>query len=383
MKNSHSAAEKAPEKILLVRNDKLGDFMLSWPAIAALKQALPDSHIVALVPAYTRAMAELCPNIDEVLLDPTAEAGAGGFVDLLKRLRQQRFDLMLTLFSTTRIGLLGWLAGIPQRWAPATKIAQVFYNHRLKQQRSRSEKPEYEYNLDLAQALIETLPGQPGQPSPQPPYLAFDDTTLAALRQQFLNAQQIPPQQRLVFIHAGHGGSANNLSLRQYADLAARISDESRCFVLTAGPGELQDTQRLGAMMDEAGLNTRIFNSDAGLVSFAQHLALADLFIAGSTGTLHIAGALDRPTVGFYPNRRSSTPLRWRTLNAAGRTLALTPPSDIEQDMSRVDLQQAGAEIRAFMQRLWSPDASAPGPQGAPAPNSGSAAVSGSREMAD
>ncbi|MEH6814663.1 MAG: glycosyltransferase family 9 protein, partial [Motiliproteus sp.] len=83
-------------------------------------------------------------------------------------------------------------------------------------------------------------------------------------------------------------------------------------------------------------------------------LALADLFIAGSTGTLHIAGALDRPTVGFYPNRRSATPLRWRTLNSEGRYLAVTPPDEVEQDMSQVDLTAAAARIQQFMQQLWS-----------------------------
>ena len=339
--------------------------MLSWPSFAALKHAFPNSQIFALVPAYTQPIAELCPSIDEVIIDPTADAGVSGFISLLKRIRQQRFDLMLTLFSTTRVGLLGFIAGIPDRWAPATKVAQICYNQTLKQKRSRSEKPEFQYNLDLTEACVKAAQSDKPNPShydshshiPERPYLAFDDTSLKALRQQFVDQQCIVAEQRLVFIHAGHGGSANNLSLGQYAELAKQISHESVCFILTAGPGELEDTQKLAALMDQFHLNYRIFNSTEGLASFAQHLALADLFIAGSTGTLHIAGALDRPTVGFYPNRRSSTPLRWRTLNSHGRYLAVTPPSDIEQDMSRVDISRAAEDIQAFMARLWSEDA--------------------------
>ncbi|MEH6470004.1 MAG: glycosyltransferase family 9 protein [Halopseudomonas sp.] len=342
---------KSPQKILVVRNDKLGDFMLAWPSFQALKQAFPDSRVVALVPNYTRPIAELCPWIDEILIDPTEAAGKEGFNSLLKQVKAQRFDLMLTLFSTTRIGLLGLRAAIPQRWAPATKLAQMFYNRRLKQKRSQSKKPEYAYNLDLAQAAIEGCGGR--YSAPQGPYLSVDPTLLAELRQTFLAQHQLESDTRLIFIHSGHGGSANNLSLVQYAELASNIARPDSCFILTAGPGELEATQELAALLDNNGVKQRVFSSTEGLQSFAQHLALADLFIAGSTGTLHIAGALDRPTVGFYPNRRSSTPLRWRTLNGEGRTLAFTPPSEIEQDMSHVDISAAAAEISEFIERLW------------------------------
>ena len=37
-------------RILVVRNDKLGDFMLAWPALACLKRAHPDNHVGVLVP---------------------------------------------------------------------------------------------------------------------------------------------------------------------------------------------------------------------------------------------------------------------------------------------------------------------------------------------
>lgn len=339
-------------KILVVRNDKLGDFMLAWPSFQALKQAFPASRVVALVPNYTRPIAELCPWIDEILIDPTETAGKAGFNALLAQVKAQHFDLLLTLFSTTRIGLLGWRAGIPERWAPATKLAQLFYNRRLKQQRSQSLQPEYAYNLDLTRAAIEACGGS--YVAPEGPYLSVEPDLLAELRQSFLTAQGLAPDTRLLFIHSGHGGSANNLSLAQYAELATRIARPDSCFILTAGPGELEATQALAALLDAEGIPQRIFSSTQGLQSFAQQLALADLFIAGSTGTLHIAGALDRPTVGFYPNRRSSTPLRWRTLNSEGRTLAITPPSEIEQDMSQVDMGAAAAAISAFVERLWS-----------------------------
>lgn len=48
------------------------------------------------------------------------------------------------------------------------------------------------------------------------------------------------------------------------------------------------------------------------------------MLIAGSTGPLHIAGCLDIATAGFYPAKRSATPLRWQTCNRAEKRLAFS-----------------------------------------------------------
>ena len=55
------------KRILVVRNDKIGDFMLAWPSFAMLKRSM-ECHVTALVPAYTAPLARLCPWIDEIIL---------------------------------------------------------------------------------------------------------------------------------------------------------------------------------------------------------------------------------------------------------------------------------------------------------------------------
>lgn len=57
------------EKILVIRNDKLGDFMQAWPAFAMLKASNPKLKLTALVPSYTASLAEICPFIDHVIID--------------------------------------------------------------------------------------------------------------------------------------------------------------------------------------------------------------------------------------------------------------------------------------------------------------------------
>lgn len=332
------------KKILIIRNDKLGDFMLSYPCFAVAKNNLPNIEVHALVPSYTEAMAKSCQWIDKIIIDPGKKAGLKFNFNLLKEIKQQEYDAVITLFSTTRIGFLTKLAGIPYRLAPATKLAQIFYNHKLIQRRSRSEKPEYIYNLDLIYHFFKHKNIKDIH-KPNTPYLKYDKDEVNNLHQQFIQQHKFPEKHLLVFVHAGSGGSANNLSPQQFADLAKNLnSSNGHTIVITAGPGELSTANLVADQLTDTP--HVIFESKQGLVDFSKHIQFADVFIAGSTGPLHIAGALNTPTAGFYTHCRSATSLRWQTLNSPDKKLVFSPPKNAaHEDMSAVDLTIAAKEI--------------------------------------
>ncbi len=335
--------------------------MLAWPAIALLRASLPDARVAALVPRYTESLARACPWIDEVLIDPGRHGSRSEQAALVKRVREGGYDALLTLFSTFRVGWLGWRARIPLRVAPATKAAQVFYGQRVLQRRSRSEKPEYQYNMDLAKALVRTL----GFPVvlPRAPFWPLSDDERLAEREMLRDRLGLDMGETWIFVHSGSGGSANNLSLEQYAELVVRIEGplaglgalRKPRWILTAGPGESEALSQLVQLLHDKGIAPVPYESDRGLAAFARSLAAADLFIAGSTGPLHVAGCLDVPTVGFFPGKRSSTALRWQPANGPGRTLGISPESGMDQsDMSRVDLVHSAIRICEFWRSIGS-----------------------------
>jgi len=352
-----SAAADGSPRLLVVRNDKLGDFMLAWPALARLKAATPTPQVSVLVPAYTAPMARLCPWIDRVLVDPGSDAGRAANRELLAEVKAARFDALLTLFSTPRIGWLGWRAGIPLRLAPATKWAQLFYNRRVVQRRSRSEKPEYRYNLELAETLLQALELTP-EPAPAPPYWPLAPGERRTQRERLSRELGIDPARPWVFLHGGSGGSAVNLSPARYVTLVKgieeRLPESTRpVWILTAGPGEEATAEAIRAPLAEACLEVHHLPPREGLADFAITLAAAELFIAGSTGPLHIAGCLDVATAGFYPARRSATPLRWQACNSAAHQLAFHPPEGAgEQDMASIDLADAACQIARLLPSL-------------------------------
>lgn len=334
-------------KILVVRNDKIGDFMLAWPSFAMLKLSLPHCHIAALVPPYTAALARLCPWIDDVIIDCGKKGTKTDKDELISKLRSEHFDAAIALFTNTYNATLLYQAHIPYRLAPATKWSQFFYNHRLTQRRSRSEKPEYQYNLDLIRYFLNKH--QVSVIEPSTPYLALSPKVLQMQKAKLVAQLGINPNRKWCFLHSGTGGSANSLLLEQQVELVQIIlASEPFEIVLTAGPGEVEQAKRLQALLKSENIASVVYDKNDGLDDFASSIACADLFTAGSTGPLHIAAAADVPTIGFFPSKRSSTPLRWKTLNTDRRHLAFSPPpvKGQEMDMSRIQLSDTEVKTK-------------------------------------
>jgi len=320
-----------PKKILVIRNDKIGDFMLAWPAFALLKSQYPQAEIIALVPDYTAPLAEQCEWIDSVLIDEKKSSFFEDVQNLSKNIRHNNFDLSISLFSETRTSVALWLAGVKLRIGPATKIAQVFLNHRRRQKRSQSAKPEYKYNLDLINYCAQLNHKKPPE-TPPPPYLQFDNKEIHSLQQQIKTRYAIAEESRFIIIHPGTGGSAINLTVTQYAELAKKLAtDQKVFFIITAGPGELSQATALSEKLQD--IPHAVHESRTGIIDFCKFINACDLFISGSTGPLHIAGALNINTVAFYPEKRSATALRWQTINEQDKRLAFTMSDDTKLDI--------------------------------------------------
>ncbi|MCE0493743.1 glycosyltransferase family 9 protein [Vibrio salinus] len=338
------------KKLLVIRNDKIGDFMLAWPSFAMLKASIPDCHITALVPAYTVALAGLCPWIDDVIEDPTKKSSKAAQLAVIKQIKQCRFDASINLFSTTYNAMLVWKAKIPYRLAPATKVAQLFYNRRIRQKRSQSKKPEFEYNLDLIRAFLHDnhIPVV----EPDAPYLSFSQNDLDKQKSKLASQLSLCPDKPWVYLHAGSGGSANNLSLQQYCRLIDGMEGDFDV-VLTAGPGEEEKAYQLQSMINRRGEKAVVYDKNDGLTDFARSIACASVFIAGSTGPLHIAAAMDVPTIGFFPAKRSATPLRWRPLNSKGRHLAFCPPKEgskqQQENMANIRISDILTDVNSWV----------------------------------
>ena len=272
--------------ILLTRHDKIGDFMTALPMAKVLKEQTKHK-IVFLVSKVNVELAKKMNFIDDVI-----EYSDDSFT-LISRINKVKPDVSISGYIDFHLGLCLFLAKIPIRIAPATKIAQIFFNNTIKQRRSLVEKTECEYNLDLL--------------------LGFDANLNLKFKTPLVNLDL--KKENFVIFHVGFGGSSDgNLMLDEYLRLAEEASNKSE-IIFTFGPDDLEIKKQLKSKLNDLSFNILIRDDFKSLWDFALFIGTAKLFVSTSTGPMHLAGLTNTNTISFFGNNLFASSKRWATIS--------------------------------------------------------------------
>jgi heptosyltransferase-2 len=223
---------------------------------------------------------------------------------MLEELRRARFDAAVVAFPRFRIALLLCLAGIPVRVGTGYRWYSLLFNKKIFEHRRTVEKHEAEYNLSLLKGLGCSVSSNLEVKI----VISVQERKKAADIRQSLG---ISDSDRLVLLHPGSGGSARDWKPENFSLLAAELKKHGFCVVITGGKAE---THLVQSVAQEAGEGVQSFVSNLRLKEFAAFVQTAKLFVANSTGPLHIAAAVQTPVIGFYAPVRVMSPERWGPL---------------------------------------------------------------------
>jgi len=327
-------------KILVVRTDRIGDVLLTTPVSTALRAAFPQAKITWLVRPYAAPLLEQNSDVDHVLLDKGQSAG-----ELAAMIKREKFDAAIVALPRWRITWALWRAGVPIRVGPASKLYSILFTHRLYQHRSEGKKHEADYNLELLEPLGVSFKRHPTR------FVLTDSERQMAHR--ILESHRISFSKPIVVLHPGSGGSSARWPLAHFMALGDKLQSEGCDVVVTGGPGE--DYQYV--MIDQMH-HIPVFIA-AGSVSLRELAALyscADLVVTNSTGPLHLAVALDVPTVSIYSPIPTCHPKRWGPYPAFVETgrehqVLVAPMQKGQEDLGGVAVEDVWRACEARIHR--------------------------------
>jgi lipopolysaccharide heptosyltransferase I len=287
--------------ILIVRLSALGDIVHALPAAAALRRAFPAARIDWLVDARYRAVLDLVPSIDRRLVigrrrsrDGGVPAGHdvtfggwSGLGEAIRGLRRGRYDVALDFQGLLKSALLARssgarrVIGFPARLL-RERAARLFYTE-------AGPAPDGPHVLDKNLALIASV-GVEDRSRRFP--IEIPSSELPARITERLGGVA-----RFALLSPGAGWPNKRWPPDRFAAVAAWLD---RCHALRSvvvwGPGE---EALAGDVVDRASGAAVLAppTTVADLVALCQAAAL---LVAGDTGPIHLAAAVDTPVVGLY-----------------------------------------------------------------------------------
>ena len=288
------------KKFLIIKLSSLGDVVHTLPVLSTLRKNHPRAFIAWVVEENYKDLLAHNPNLDEVIPIRTKAWRKNwnvktlkGISEVVRRLRQHRFDIALDLQGLIKSGVIACLSGARKKIGFHPQNCRESMNTWFTNHKGPETKPGT-HVVDIYLSLLELVddchPPTLGFPLESPP-----ETGL--LIDTFFKNHSDLSSKPVIGINPGAGFETKLWNLDRFASLADRISDELGCSILlTWGPGEEKMVQHIG---EEMTRKFWIAPPTTILESIPLYRKLS-LLVSCDSGPLHVCAALGIPTVALF-----------------------------------------------------------------------------------
>ncbi|MDE2482213.1 MAG: glycosyltransferase family 9 protein [bacterium] len=277
-------------KILLSRTDRIGDLILSTPAIASVRASFPDAHVTMVTSPYNRVVMERNTDVDEIVdLPRGVKPGVFGArfhgYDLAVALAPRAADLQLV--GATRAAVrVGYT--YQRRWL--ARLSARLYVNRMMVSVADPDLCERDPNLIVPHEVDQLLDLVAlGGATTRVPRLRLDVTD-----DDRALVTHLPPEP--IVLHLGQRWFTTGSTLASTLQLARELRDLGRPLVLSCAAecdAYAEPFEREGHMV----LRSLPFHAWVALFERAGCVVTVD------TGATHVASAMRRPTLVAFEHR--------------------------------------------------------------------------------
>lgn len=289
------------KNILIVRTDRIGDVVLTLPLAGIIKKHYPDCRVTFLVKDYTKEILFNHPYVDKVIILSENNDDVD-FFENIKKISSENFDSCIVVNPTFKISLILFLSGIKKRIGTGYRWYSFLFNKKVFEHRKYAEKHELEFNVNL----LKEIGINENVNKKNTGYNLIVNSEAEKFVIELFKKENILLTKPIIIIHPGSGGSSIDLPLNRFISLMKMIAEDDFQIIVTGNKKEFNICEKL-VVSDNV-------KNYAGKLTISQLVALIDkseLFISNSTGPIHIAAALGKFTVGFYPKILSCSKERW------------------------------------------------------------------------
>lgn len=337
-------------RVLVVRPDRLGDFVVTTPLLAFLSAALPHAELDVLASPGNAALAQADPRVARVIVhDHTWR----GWLRARRACRARAHDLVLSVIEGKglREGLVAAAFAPPnarRATTPRPKRYLGFFSYCARPAGRRAHMADRV--LAVGRAALGYPPAPDGAVLAEYPYAVGRRAEGAARAEAFVaeltarygpgplvaaNAWAVEPQRHL-------GGER----LAELLVLLARRHPETR-FVLVAPPANRAEAEAAVAAAAARGAHAHLYPPSPHVLDVVELLRRAAALVTPDTGLVHLAAAAGCPVVALYSPRATRLE-QWEPVGVPRRLLMAPPGAAV----TAIPLADAAAAFDALWDKI-------------------------------
>lgn len=300
--------EGQKEKILLLRLDRLGDLILTLPAIHAMKESFPDAKIEIIVhKEFVSFVQEIFPDADVIGIERnTFFKKMGNVISIIRRIKKTKYEYAVDLFTGTNhlSSILLFFANAKRKCGYGVGMRKYF----LKEMVPPAKQIKYETGMVMDILKVLSIP-----PAPKKKIIIQIRPVIEKSVKQQINCKD---KDSYVVIHPWASEETKEWPVHNYiALIKTMLKEKSRKdkIILIGSREEKTKAEKIinvltNVLTDVEKQRIKDMTGEFQLIEIAALIKNAVLFIGGNSGPMHIAATFKTPSViisGY------SSPIRW------------------------------------------------------------------------
>lgn len=336
--------------ILLIQLKRIGDLILTTPAIAAVRQKFPDAKITLAISSDGKALAPAIADVNKILVMPR---GIGGF-STAATIAGGKFDYCVDFTRNDRSALLVFLSRAKKRIVSfrikeRSKFRTRFYNefvpHRMRDL----------HTIDYHLALLAPLGISDALRAARLQLPKSSHETAAELA----DAQNI--RKPFIIFHPGSARAEKYWNAQRWAEVINYAADKHDVdLIITGGLSPLEQTH-IGEIKSKVRHRVVDLSGKTDLLTLAALIAKARLLVTVDSAPMHCASASRTPQVILFG---PTNPFHWRPRESPALILwgeSATPIAEFAPKQPRLPMNQISTQaVIDAMETLLSAPATSP-----------------------
>jgi len=289
--------QEGMNKILIRATNWIGDAILTIPAVESIRATYPQAHLAVLAKPRVAAIYRLFTGIDEMIIYEKKYDHALGVLRLAQMLKKKHFDLTILLQNAIEAAIIASVAAIPRRAGYNSDGRGILLTHSVRRNREIYQLHQTDYYLEMVKAL-----GCVAVNKEMHLETKINRHTAQKVRQKYLPGEQ----KEIVGMAPGATyGPAKRWFPARFATVADKISETLDCrIILLGGKG---DEESAAEVCRNARTNLINLAGQTNLEEAVYLISQCRLFISNDSGLMHIAGALNIPTIAIFGSTNPTT----------------------------------------------------------------------------
>lgn len=276
------------KKILIIQTAFLGDVILALPLMQVLKEKFPDSFIDFLCIPQTSELLKNNPYVNEVIVYDKRKSGIKGFFAITKKLKQKKYDLIISPHRSFRTSLISFLAGAANTISFNKSSFSFLYDYKIKY-------IQYFHEIRRNLTLLEPL-GIFENKIIRPELFPGENEKKKI--DLFFTENNIRVEDKVISIAPGSVWFTKRFPEDKFVTLCDYLNETGHKIILIGG----KDDMNICAYIKNHSVNKNIIDASGkfSILESAEIIARSSLVVSNDSAPLHLANSLNTDVVAIY-----------------------------------------------------------------------------------